>query len=127
NLLPTLRSRMQVHRLPSLAMLDLAQWLTQQTGQIVASSEAWLQGYATRPLKALTRLQDTTESSVTQIELLRRALIDGEPWPELTPSSDSNEWLIASEAFVQDLIRLKQRISPWEIERPEVIKSWLDR
>jgi len=55
-LLPTLRSRLQQHKLPRLGVTELAQWLSQQTQQIISAEQPWLMRYTDRPLAALERL-----------------------------------------------------------------------
>ncbi|MEX1222642.1 MAG: hypothetical protein WEA82_11115 [Idiomarina sp.] len=132
-LLPTLRSRMRMHRFPSFVGDELKQWLEQYGEQPLAADDAILRAWPEAPLKALAQLQQRSDSGKTTehdpVAELWAALMGQGVWPGLTDKDNLGAWLDASEFLMQDLVRIKQHIQPLRLHTNEVATAndWLMR
>jgi DNA polymerase-3 subunit delta' len=106
-LLPTLRSRMQLMRINAPTVEQVQQWLAQQLGRILTETETLAcQRYQQRPL-ALLRWAKGDEFPRDFLLELSQAVQAGGALPSLT-KSDWQDWLAASEQWLQELIRVQQ-------------------
>jgi len=125
-LLPTLRSRMRMHRLPAFEGAALKAWLETYAEQRLADDDPILRAWPGAPLNALAALKqrsgdrlDSDDSStgagndqVVQIDRLWDALRGQGNWPVLTEKDDLLSWISSSEYILQDLLRVKQMVQP---------------
>lgn len=132
-LLPTLRSRMRMHRFPAFVGTELKQWLEQYAQHPLAADDPILRAWPEAPLTALSqlkqRLEGNTAAAPDAVAELWSALMGKGAWPGLTDKDNLATWLDASEFLMQDLLRIKQHIQPLRLPVAEVTTAsdWLLR
>ncbi|MGI0152225.1 hypothetical protein ACQ661_00940 [Pseudidiomarina sp. WS423] len=119
-LLPTLRSRMRLHRFSAPALADLQAWLEHQLQQPLSKAQQQLmQRYAQAPYTALAKVQAGNDDSVAELELLLQVLAGQGSWPLLTKGNWLG-YLDASAKLLQELIRVSQRLPEQRLNYPEL-------
>lgn len=122
DLLPTLRSRMQLHRFVEPDQAALEHWLTQQLKRSLTSAERHLvTSYQGAPLTALAALRGE-QDEVERVALIARAAVGAAVWPQPT-KDDANHWLMASIAWLQELLRVQQQLPPHRCHYPQ-LQEW---
>lgn len=120
-LLPTLKSRMRMHPLPSFSVAELQAWLSTQAGQPVttlttgnALTEAVLQRFTQAPLQALRLMQGAAAPTQALLDELFKALTIGQSdsasggWPTLNDKATIPLALAATQQLLVDLVRIAQ-------------------
>lgn len=127
-LLPTIRSRVQLHKVPTLPVAELQQWLQQQTQQPVADDAIELTGYPEAPLTALAALQRRLAGDASKPlpeQILWQALSQNTGWPGLNDKDGIADWLLGSERLVQELIRVRQQLPAIRLHaEQDAIRQW---
>ncbi|MFC0444775.1 hypothetical protein ACFOD1_11185 [Pseudidiomarina halophila] len=126
-LLPTLRSRMQLHRFNVPDETAVAQWLAQQLERVLTAAEQQLcKRYHHRPLALLEWLEnDSVPADYPQ--QLASALLGDSGWPAPDKSS-WRDWLLATEHLLNELVRLKQGLGNEHLQlvsQQEQLTRWL--
>ncbi|KFZ29675.1 hypothetical protein IDAT_00790 [Pseudidiomarina atlantica] len=126
-LLPTLRSRMRLHRLPQPDAELLEQWLAQQLQRVLRADEQQLiRNYPQRPLALLKWLQ-SGEYPTHQLSELAQALLGQQAWPTLA-KDNWQSWLLASEQLLQELMRVWQNLPQEHLllaNQQQALQDWL--
>ncbi|MDN7123642.1 hypothetical protein J6I90_01980 [Pseudidiomarina sp. 1APP75-32.1] len=108
-LLPTLRSRMQLHRFNVPSEQQVEQWLAQQLKRVLSAKEHELcKRYHQRPLALLGWLQ-SDNAPVDQLQQLSAALLGDATWPAVDKASCQG-WLSATEQLLGELVRVQQNL-----------------
>lgn len=127
SLLPTLRSRMQIHVIQLPEQVALQQWLSQQLGRsTTANEQQLLQRYPQAPVQVLNWIKAGDDPD-DLVSVLAQAWIRQQRWPDLE-RGEWQPWLDASEQLLQDLLRIQQGLSRDYLRQPElfdVAKPWL--
>jgi DNA polymerase-3 subunit delta' len=127
SLLPTLRSRMQVHVIACPERATLVRWLAQQLERNPTSKELeLLQQYPQAPVQVLNWIQ-TNELPIDRISVLADAWFNQQRWPDLE-RGDWSSWLDASEQLLHDLLRMQQGLGVEHLRYPNLLamaKPWL--
>lgn len=118
-LLPTLRSRMQLLRFNTPTVEQIQQWLAQRLGRILNETEmAACQRYRQRPLALLEWVQ-SGEYPRDYVAELSVAVRTEQALPSVS-KSDWQEWLLATELWLQELLRVQQGLSQAQLVMPEL-------
>lgn len=129
NLLPTLRSRMQIHVISSPDQAALQHWLAQQLGRNISAEEQHLlQQYPQAPVQVLHWIQ-TNQFPPDQVSVLATAWFNQQRWPDLE-RGDWSSWLDASEQLLHDLLRIQQGLGIDYLRQPSLLpqaQAWLER
>lgn len=130
-LLPTLRSRMRLHRLPEPSAAEVEAWLTKQLQRSLKEHEQQLlKRYAQAPLQVLAMLKGdklTQQDHLGYVNQLAEALFTEQALP-IPSKTDWDLWLTASELLLQELIRIKQRVAGQRLFFPDLqpaAQRWL--
>lgn len=128
-LLPTLRSRMQLHQITPPSAEEAQQWLASQLGRVLSNEEVTLiQRYPQAPVSVYNWIKEQKFPRDCIAELTA-AWFSGASWPQ-PGKGDWAEWLGASELVLQDLIRLKQRLPQARLRNTlpgEQAQRWLEQ
>lgn len=128
-LLPTLRSRMRLHRVPEPSTETVTDWLAQQLKRVLSQEELLLvQKYRHQPVYLLNWLSSgqIPENKMTQ---LREAIVEGKSLPELN-KQNWLEWSYVTERFINDLMKVSQRFAKDALldeSAYEQLQLWLER
>ncbi|WP_157981082.1 DNA polymerase III subunit delta' [Pseudidiomarina insulisalsae] len=126
-LLPTLRSRMQLQRIPQPGAEEVAQWLAQRLQRVLTAEEQnYCQRYADRPL-ALLQWAESGDYPSDDLAELNESFTAGAALPALTKTNWQG-WLLATEQWLQMLIRLQQNVAVTQLQLPqqrESVENWL--
>ena len=129
SLLPTLRSRMQIHVINSPDLNALQQWLTQQLGRSTNTVEQQLlQQYPQAPVQVLEWIK-ADNFPADRVSVLASAWFNQQRWPDLE-RGDWAGWLDASEQLLHDLLRIEQGLAADYLRQPSLFsqaKPWLQR
>ncbi|WP_417658366.1 hypothetical protein [Pseudidiomarina sp.] len=129
-LLPTIRSRMRLHTLNEPSWPEIEAWLIQQLGRSLTPEEqVRSQQFLGAPLHALAALKGEVSDNIDYVGRLAQACCVDNKWP-LPTKSDWAGWLDASEAWLQELIRIKQRVAQQRLRFPnsyQLAFDWLQR
>lgn len=130
DLLPTLRSRMRLHTFSEPNQATTQSWLTQQLGRSLTEAErVRSQQFPGAPLTALAALKGNFADPADFVTELASATIQNRPWPQ-PKKDDVQQWLEASLAWLQELIRIRQRVAQQRLHYPQltqVAEQWLQR
>ncbi|WP_417664103.1 hypothetical protein [Pseudidiomarina donghaiensis] len=129
-LLPTLRSRMRLHKFNEPSWPETEAWLMQKLGRSLSGEEQLqCRHLAGSPLTALSLLEGKHVDETDHVAQLAQAMCRSGTWPQ--PSKqDWSSWLNASEAWLQELIRLRQRVAAERLRFPhlsDLAHDWLQR
>ncbi|RUO50882.1 hypothetical protein CWE21_01960 [Pseudidiomarina aquimaris] len=117
-LLPTLRSRMQLLRMNIPAVAEIEQWLAQKLGRVLSEAELRAcQRYRQRPL-ALLEWAKSGDYPRDYVAELSTAVLTDAPLPSVS-KTDFQEWLLATEQWLQELIRVQQGLADQDLLMPE--------
>lgn len=132
-LLPTLRSRMRLHRFQEPSAADVEAWLAEQLGRPMTSEEhEILQRYPNAPLVVRGVLRGDNlakEDSLSYVNELAQCVFGNQPLPVPT-KMDWQMWLDATELLLQELIRIRQRVAAQRLHFPSLstdAQHWLQR
>jgi len=129
DLLPTLRSRMQLHRFNQPDQLVIKQWLAQQLQRELSPTELQLiAAYPGAPLKALAALGGEHDN-IQRVEQIAQALAGVTTWPQVT-KDDADAWLQATITWLQEVMRVHQQVTPERCHYPQLralAKQWLQK
>ncbi|MBR9906573.1 MAG: hypothetical protein GYB30_00800 [Gammaproteobacteria bacterium] len=129
-LLPTLRSRMRLHKFKEPSWAETEAWLTKKRGHALSADEQLrCRHLAHSPLKALSLLEGELADDTDHVGQLAQAMCASGVWPQ-PGKPDWSAWLQASEAWLQELIRLRQRVAAERLRFPhlsELAHDWLQR
>jgi DNA polymerase-3 subunit delta' len=81
------------------------------------------------PLTALAALKGNFADPADFVTELASATIQNRPWPQ-PKKDDVQQWLEASLAWLQELIRIRQRVAQQRLHYPQltqVAEQWLQR
>lgn len=117
-LLPTLRSRMQLVRLNAPTAAQIQDWLAQQLERVLSEVELRAcQRFQQRPL-ALLEWAKSGDYPRDYVAELSTAVLANAPLP--TPSkADWQEWLQATEQWLQELLRIRSGLAQTDLLLPE--------
>lgn len=128
-LLPTLRSRMQLHQITPPTVAEAEQWLASQLGRVLTGNEvALIQRFPEAPVSVYNWINDK-KLPRDFIAELTAAWFGDASWPQ-PAKGDWPEWLAASELILQDLIRLRQRLPQTRLRNgliSEQAQHWLEQ
>lgn len=126
-LLPTLRSRMQLHLFNVPSEEAVEQWLAQQLKRVLSGAEQDLcRRYHQRPL-ALLEWFKHERLPVDELQQLSAAVLGDSAWPNLD-KSNWREWLLATEQLFAEFIRLHQQLGREHlllVNEQERLQRWL--
>lgn len=129
SLLPTIRSRMQVHVLNCPDLATLQHWLAQQLGRPTSAQEQQLlHQHPQAPVQVLRWIQ-ANEFPADQVSLLATAWFEQQRWPDLE-RGDWSSWLDASEQLLHDLLRIQQGLGAEHLRQPSLLpraQAWLQQ
>lgn len=129
-LLPTLRSRMRLHKFNEPSWSDTHAWLASQLGRALTEDEQLRCRHLSHsPLQALALLNGESVDDTDYVAQLAQSMCGSAHWPQ-AGKTDWNSWLNASEAWLQELIRVRQRVAHERLRFPqltEVAERWLQR
>ncbi|WP_404407899.1 hypothetical protein LG272_08265 [Pseudidiomarina marina] len=130
DLLPTLRSRMRLHTFHEPSQTAVEDWLTQQLGRTLSEAErVRSQQFPGAPLTALAALNGELADPVDFVQVIANAMISETAWPQ-PKKDDVQQWLEASLAWLQELIRIRQRVAQQRLHYPQLTlaaQEWLQR
>lgn len=121
SLLPTLRSRAQLHAIAVPSSAALQKWLSQQLQRALTADDlARLQRQPHAPVQVLHSIvKPTATTAIDPCLALAQAWFNGQPWPIPSKETIEDYWF-ASEQLLQDLLRLSQGIATEHLRCPEI-------
>ena len=129
-LLPTLRSRMRLHKFNEPSWGQTEAWLNTKLGRALdADEQQRCRHLAHAPLQALALLNGEHVDNTDYVAQLAQALCNNGAWPQPT-KQDWPLWLHASEVWLQELIRIRQRVALERLrftQLSELAHNWLQR
>ncbi|WP_164742438.1 hypothetical protein [Pseudidiomarina mangrovi] len=127
SLLPTLRSRMQIHVISPPELSILQQWLAQHLQRHPSAVELQLlQQHPQAPVQVL-RWIENNDFPADRVTVLATAWFGQQRWPDLD-RGDWSSWLDASEQLLGDLLRIQQGLPVEQLRQPSLLamaKPWL--
>ncbi len=126
-LLPTLRSRMQLHRFQIPTTDAVEQWLAQRLKRVLTAEEQQLtQRYHHRPL-ALLSWFEAGQLPTDHLQQLSAVILGQLSWPKLD-KGNWQAWLLATEQLLGELIRLQQGLGQEHlqlVDDSQQLRLWL--